>query len=263
VRDFLARESAFDRDPRLKILEAADVQERCVRVRAKFAGPDADAARRDKITARQEFTFGGGRHDPVEFKEMATEVLEQATEERLIRRRASIEEFWSLPESVLPTEYIDGEIIMAPAPTVLHQLVQGNIYSALRTFVQGKGLGWIFGPPLDVVMPTGEVVQPDVFFLNTRQTERVRRAKRVEEVPPFLVEILSPGSVTHDTVRKREVYEKNGVREYWIVDVEGRTIAQLLLRRKHYVLTELGESDVIKASVLAGFEMTVGELLGV
>ena len=194
---------------------------------------------------------------------MATEVLEQATEERLIRRRASIEEFWSLPESVLPTEYIDGEIIMAPAPTVLHQLVQGNIYYALRTFVQVIGIGWIFGPPLDVLLPTGEVVQPDVFFLNARQAKRVRRAKRVEMVPPFLVEILSPGSITHDTIRKRALYERNGVREYWIVDAEARTIAQLVLRKQHYVVTELGESDTIKGAVLPGFEMTVGELLGV
>ncbi|HEY0173833.1 MAG TPA: Uma2 family endonuclease [Pyrinomonadaceae bacterium] len=193
---------------------------------------------------------------------MATEVLEQATEERLIRRRASIEEFWSLPESVLPTEYIDGEIIMAPAPTVLHQLVKGNIYAALRAFVEGTGAGWIFDAPLDVVMPTGEVVQPDVFLLNARQTKRVRRAKRVEEVPPFLVEILSPGSVKHDTVRKREVYEKNGVREYWVVDVDERTVSQLVLRKKHYLLTELGEADTVRGVVLAGFEMKVGELLG-
>jgi Uma2 family endonuclease len=211
---------------------------------------------------RDTFTFDGGRHDPGEFQEMATEVLEQATEERLIRRRASIEEFWSLPESVLPTEYIDGEIIMAPAPTVLHQLVKGNIYAALRAFVEGTGTGWIFDAPLDVVMPTGEVIRPDVFFLNARQTARVRRAKRVGEVPPFLVEILSPGSVRHDTVRKREVYEKNGVREYWIVDVDERTVSQLVLRKKHYALTELGEADTVRGAVLAGFEMRVGELIG-
>jgi Uma2 family endonuclease len=194
---------------------------------------------------------------------MATEVLEQATEERLIRRRASIEEFWSLPESVLPTEYIDGEIIVAPTPTVPHQIILGNIYYALRTFVQGKDIGWIFASPLDVILPTGEVVQPDVFYLNAKQAERARRAKRVEEVPPFAVEILSPGSVKHDTLRKRALYEQNGVREYWIVSPKARDISQLVLRKKHYALTELGEADVIKASVLTGFEMTVGELLGV
>jgi Uma2 family endonuclease len=194
---------------------------------------------------------------------MTTQVLEQPTEERLIRRRASVEEFWALPESVLPTEYIDGEIIMAPTPTVPHQRVILKIIYALELFVAQHRLGEMFVSPLDVLLPTGEVVQPDIFFLNVKQVERARKAKRVHDVPPFLIEVLSPSSVVHDTIKKRNLYEKNGVREYWIVDVEKRTIAQLVLRRKHYVLTELCESDTIKASVLAGFEMKVGELLGV
>lgn len=194
---------------------------------------------------------------------MATQVSEHATEERLTRRRASIEEFWSLPESVLPTEYVNGEIIMAPTPTVPHQAALGRIFIALYAFVEKNALGTVFPAPLDVVLPTGEVVQPDIFFLNTKQMARVSAAKRVEEVPPLLVEILSPSSVRHDTIRKRELYEQNGVREYWIVDVKERIISQLVLRRKRYALTEMGESDTLKGSVLAGFEMRVGELLGV
>ncbi|MFL6284344.1 MAG: Uma2 family endonuclease, partial [Pyrinomonadaceae bacterium] len=75
-------------------------------------------------------------------------------------------------------------------------------------------------------------------------------------------EILSPGSIALDAITKRALYEKNGVREYWIVDLETRSIAQLVLRKKHYALTEAAESDVIKSAVLAGFEMKVGELLG-
>lgn len=194
---------------------------------------------------------------------MTTEVLEQATEERLIRRRAPVAEFWSLPESVLPTEYIDGEILMAPTPTVPHQKAVLNIASALQQFVRQNGLGEVFAAPLDVVLPSGDVVQPDIFLLNARQVERAGTANRVEEVPSFLVEILSPGSVKHDTVRKRELYEKNGVREYWIVDVKERAVSQLVLRKKHYALTELDEADTVRASVLTGFEMMVGALLGV
>jgi Uma2 family endonuclease len=193
---------------------------------------------------------------------MATEVLEQATEERLIRRRASAEEFWSLPESVLPTEYIDGEIIVAPTPTVRHQATLATMFVALYAFAKEHALGKVFPAPLDVVLPTGEVVQPDIFFLNPKQAERAAAAKRVESVPPFLVEILSPSSVKHDTIKKRVLYEQNGVREYWIVDVKERAVSQLVLRKKHYVLTELKEADVIKGAVLVGFEMTVGELLG-
>jgi Uma2 family endonuclease len=194
---------------------------------------------------------------------MTTEVLEQSAEERLIRRRASAEEFWSLPESVLPTEYIDGEIIMAPSPNMAHQSTSRNIFRALDRAVGTEAADQLFYAPLDVILPSGDVVQPDIFFL---AKEDVRRAKeeggRVRCAPLLVIEILSPGSVAHDTLTKRALYEKNGVREYWIVNQAARTIAQLVLRRRHYVLTELGASDIIRASVLAGFEMEVGELLG-
>jgi Uma2 family endonuclease len=194
---------------------------------------------------------------------MATEVLERATEERLTRRRATVEEFWSLPESVLPVEYINGEIVMAPTPTVPHQRAILRMASALQQFITQHGLGEVFLSPLDVVLPTGEVVQPDIFFLSTKQAERARTAKRVNDVPLFLIEVLSPDSIAHDTITKRNIYEKNGVREYWIVNnTSARSIAQFVLRKKHYVLTELGESEVIKGSVLSGFESNVGELLG-
>ena len=192
---------------------------------------------------------------------MTTEVLDQAAE-TLTRRRATIEEFRALPESMQHIEYINGEIIMAPTPTVSHQAALGNIYYALRSFIRDKGLGQIFASPLDVILPTGEVVQPDVFFLTEEETARAMSAKRVQGAPSFLVEILSPGSIKHDKVTKRNLYEKNGVLEYWIVDLKAKSIAQLLLRKKHYALTELGEGDVIRSSVLAGFEMRVGELLG-
>lgn len=194
---------------------------------------------------------------------MATEVLEQiADEQRLTRRRATIEEFWALPESLLHIEYINGEIIMAPTPTVPHQRTVRLMLSVLQQFVEKHDLGEMFVSPLDVVLPTGEIVQPDIFFLNTKQAERARTAKRVNDAPAFLIEILSPGSITHDTIAKRELYERNGVREYWIVDVDKRSIAQLVLRKKHYTLTQLGEGDRVKGAVLAGFEMNVGELIG-
>jgi Uma2 family endonuclease len=76
------------------------------------------------------------------------------------------------------------------------------------------------------------------------------------------VEILSPGSIKHDTITKRAIYEKNSVREYWIVDPEARSIAQFVLRKKHYVVTELFENDTIRSAVLSGFEARVGALLG-
>ena len=193
---------------------------------------------------------------------MTTEIIQQTSREHTVRRKATIEEFWALPESVLPTEYINEEIILAPTPSVPHQAVLLNILRSVDEFVRRSALGIVLISPLDVVLPTGEVVQPDLFFLTTEEWERTRAAKRVQDVPSFVVEILSPGSVRHDRITKRKLYEQNKVREYWIVDLKARTITQLILRNEYYEQTELMESDSVRSAVLAGFEMNIGEMIG-
>jgi Uma2 family endonuclease len=193
---------------------------------------------------------------------MATEVLREESEATLTRRRATVEEFWSLPESVLPLEYVNGEIVMAPAPMPGHQIAIRGIFRALDRFVVKASLGEVYFSPFDVVLPSGDVVQPDIFFLTNQEAKLVSPRKRLRAVPSLVIEILSPGTATHDAITKRELYEKNGVREYWIVDLETRNIAQLVLRKKRYALKELGEGETIKSAVLEGFEQGVGELLG-
>jgi Uma2 family endonuclease len=195
----------------------------------------------------------------MEPSKMTTELVYTLTEERLTHRKASLEEFWALPESTLPTEYINGEIIMAPTPTARHQSVAREIFVALDGFVRQKELGRIFFAPLDVLLPSGEVVQPDIFFLTTEETERAHSATRVYGVPSFVVEILSPGSVKHDAITKRHLYETNGVREYWIVDPETKTVSQLIPHEGHYALKEVAEAGVIRSTVLSGFEASVAQ----
>ncbi|HKS27928.1 MAG TPA: Uma2 family endonuclease [Pyrinomonadaceae bacterium] len=190
---------------------------------------------------------------------MRTELVSTTTEERLTHRKASLDEFWALPESVLPTEYINGEIIMAPTPRVAHQAIVGNIYFILRSFVDERKAGRIYSSPLDVVLPTGDVVQPDLFFLTNEEAAIASQAKRVRGAPSFVVEVLSPGSVKHDAITKRNLYETNGVSEYWIVDPETRTISQLVLDAGHYALTEVDEAGVIRSRVLKGFEASVSQ----
>ncbi|HEY0320857.1 MAG TPA: Uma2 family endonuclease [Pyrinomonadaceae bacterium] len=190
---------------------------------------------------------------------MTTELVQPSTESRLTYRKASIEEFWALPESMLPVEYINGEIIMAPSPIVAHQTILGNIYFALRTFVEDKKSGRMYCSPLEVELPTGDVVQPDAFFLTNEEAALAAPASRVKGVPSFVVEILSPGSVKHDAITKRNLYELNGVREYWIVDPETKTVSQLILHEGHYALTEVPEADTIKSTVLKGFDCAVAQ----
>ena len=195
---------------------------------------------------------------------MTTELVPSTTgHARPSRRRATIEEFWALPESNLPCEYIDGEIIMAPTPTVPHQRVVGKIFRTLYAHVEKNQPGEVFVSPLDVELPSGDVVQPDIFFLPPEDVARFASDKRLRGVAPTLaVEILSPGSIKRDRQTKRRLYEKNGVREYWIVDLKARTLTQLLLVGGRYEAKELTEDDAVRSVVLEGFEMKVGALLG-
>src|SRR3954470_20148986 len=134
---------------------------------------------------------------------MATEVLEHATEERLTRQRATVEEFWSLPESVLPVEYVNGEIVMSPSPTVAHQSASRSIFRGLDKSLPAEAADRLFFAPLDVVLPSGDVVQPDIFFLAEEDARRAKEGGRVRCAPLFVVEIVSPGSATLDAITKR------------------------------------------------------------
>lgn len=76
--------------------------------------------------------------------------------------------------------------------------------------------------------------------------------------PDLIVEIVSKGSVAHDRVTKKEVYEQFAVREYWIVDVRSKTVEVYTIENDRYRLFSFAEEQgKIKSSVLPGFQMNV------
>ena len=126
-----------------------------------------------------------------------------------------------LPEGT-PAELIEGELLMSPSPKQRHQVVIGNLYVALRGFVEARGLGRVFVAPFDVHLPSGDVVQPDVIFVAAANADIVR--DWIFGAPDLLVEAVSPESAPRDRIVKRELYARNGVRDYWMIDLEGRSV---------------------------------------
>lgn len=126
-------------------------------------------------------------------------------------------------------ELIDGEAFaMAPAPTRLHQEFVVELTRQIANSLQGHPCR-VYVAPFDVRLPRGEeadarvdtVVQPDVAVIcdPAKLDDRGCRG-----APDWIVEILSPASAAHDQIRKRLLYERHGVREYWLLHPVDRVL---------------------------------------
>lgn len=133
-----------------------------------------------------------------------------------------MEVYEMLPEGTL-AEVIDGILYMSPSPVAIHQIVQGEIFRLLANHVVENDLGQMLPPPMDVFLDNhANAVQPDIIFVAKSNLDIIK--KKIRGVPDLVGEIISPSNTTHDVVRKKELYERFGVREYWIIEPESKTV---------------------------------------
>jgi Uma2 family endonuclease len=176
----------------------------------------------------------------------------------LTRPRKTVEDFMKLPEGTL-AELIDGEIIMSAAPRVPHQRVVLNLAVALKSFTDRMSLGEVLLSPMDVHLPTGDIVEPDLVFV--RQTNLDIVQDWIRGVPDLLVEVLSPTHPDRDLIVKRNLYARNGVPEYWIVDPDDRSVQIFKLSRDRYEPAGYRrEGQSLVTTLLPGFDLPVGKL---
>ncbi len=157
-------------------------------------------------------------------------------------------------------ELIDGELIpMAPSPSWLHQSSAFTIGRRMFDFVESKGIGEVGIAPFDVVLTETDVVQPDVFYVSRERSHTITAAN-IQGAPDLVVEVLSPSTSERDRNYKRELYERSGVGEYWMVDTSARSITVLILRNGKYVSHGVfREGDTLTSPTLAGFSLAVSE----
>ena len=132
--------------------------------------------------------------------------------------RTIMEVYRSLPEGTL-AELIDGILYMSPAPKFNHQSLLLKLSRKLCDEIIDKAKGEVIVAPFDVYLDEhSNAVQPDIVVVLNANDHILDREGSIHGVPDLLVEILSKGNSKHDTVRKLELYERFGVKEYWIVD---------------------------------------------
>jgi len=156
-------------------------------------------------------------------------------------------------------ELIDGgACALSPAPDLAHQDAALEIATQVKRQLEGKPCR-VFIAPVDVRLPKAAeadeqidtVVQPDVLVVcDPAKLDR----RGVRGAPDRIVEVLAPATASHDQIQKRRVYERSGVREYWLVHPGDRVLTVYKLEGAAF-----GRPDI---QVLEG-ETPIGVLPGV
>jgi Uma2 family endonuclease len=155
-------------------------------------------------------------------------------------------------------ELIDGEaMLMSPAPRIQHQRVVGALYRQLAQFLEGNPCEALIAP-FDVRLPKGNeaddavdtVVQPDlVVVCDASKIDSLG----VRGAPDLVVEVLSPATAGRDEILKRDLYERSGVREYWLIEPETLSLRVYQARDRRFGAPVSVRNFDFESMVLPGF----------
>lgn len=134
--------------------------------------------------------------------------------------RLTYDDFLLFPDDGKRHEIIDGVHYVTPSPNLRHQELVLRLALDIGNFLRAHpAVGRLFIAPLDVVLSHHDVVEPDLLFVGGDQQEILTPAN-VQGAPALVVEIFSKSTRKKDAQTKRRLYERTGVREYWLVDPE-------------------------------------------
>lgn len=134
--------------------------------------------------------------------------------------KLTYDDFLLFPDDGQRHELIGGEHYVTPSPNVAHQVIVGNLYFALRGYLESHPAGQLFLAPFDVVFSDFDVVEPDLLYIAASRRRDILTKQNVRGAPDLVIEVGSPGTRRRDETIKRRLYERDGVAEYWVVDPE-------------------------------------------
>lgn len=183
-------------------------------------------------------------------------------------KRATFEDLLAIPAEERFHELIDGVLVRKAEPSGEHGDAQGGVIAHVRSPYQrppgqgGPG-GWWFGTEVEVLLPTGDVVRPDVVGWRREHVPSRPTGAPVRHRPDWVCEVLSPSNASHDLVRKQRLYHRSEVGHYWIVDPRDGTIEVRRWSAPGYVSVLTAErGEKVRAEPFDELELDVGTLFG-
>lgn len=179
-----------------------------------------------------------------------------ATQTKLV----TYDDYQNLPDDGNRYEIIGGELFMTSAPKTAHQQISLKLSSYLFNHDEKNQLGEVLTAPFEVALSMTDIVQPDIIFVSSERSEIITE-KNIVAAPDMVVEILSESTEVVDRNQKKDLYEKYGVKEYWIVAPEEKQIEQYVLEGNSYAQKEIfNRSDSSTSQVISGFELPLEDL---
>ena len=129
----------------------------------------------------------------------------------------------TLPDDGKRYELVDGELLVSPAPSYLHQRALRLLFELVAPYVHGNALGEVLWSPADIELPADTVLQPDLFVVPEPLAGMVKEWSDIDELL-LVIEILSPSTAFGDRNRKRPKYQEMRIPDYWIVDLDARIV---------------------------------------
>ena len=139
----------------------------------------------------------------------------------------------NLPEK-FPAEVIDDHLYVHEPASLYHSIVNYDLSVELGNYVKSRNLGRIFVEPAGVWFNQRKtVVMPDIFFVSNEKSHLLK-SKGLCGSPDLVIEVLSRSTRKYNFTMKKDIYEKYGVKEYWLIDPETKNATGFLLKKGTY-----------------------------
>ncbi len=185
---------------------------------------------------------------------MSTILKLEKKEEFKPKRRLTVDDYLLMPDHGKLLQLIDGDFIMAPSPSLKHQEVSKNIELEFAKFLEKNSIGKILYAPIDYYVDKYDVVQPDLVYIS-KEKYRILFEKGIKNTPDLIIEIISKSTENIDKNLKKDLYWRAGVKEYWIVNIEEKSIEVFKINSEGYRLDKIYRNenkDKIKTDILPG-----------
>ena len=162
-------------------------------------------------------------------------------------------------------ELVNGRVVVTPPAGHPHGAIESELQFVIGVFVRAHALGRVFGSSQGFRLPSGDTLEPDLGFVSNARWRAIGTpvaGEFLKVVPDLVVEILSPSTRSRDPREKKAIYERNGVREYWLVDSVATEVTVFVLQDGRYGAGHVFVAgERVRSEILAGLEADVSTLV--